>query len=374
MKILFLGPLPPPVTGHSLACKVLHDALVAEHAVQTIDLNKKEFSQGVSSVNRVVSIAGILWRIWRAREFGDVIYLTPAESIAGNMKDLVIYLACFFQLDRMVIHLHGGAGLKVLLSDRHKLLRAVNRFFLRRIAGAIVLGARHRAVFAGLVDDRKIHEVPNFAEDYLFLDDDQIQAKFSSCKPLRLLFLSNLLPGKGHIELLAALQMLAEHERSHLQVDFAGGFESVRQRDEFLLSIGGCRQFVYHGVVSGNAKLALFAQAHVFCLPTYYPYEGQPISILEAYASGCAVMTTDHSGIFDVFSDPLNGFEVLPRSAESIATVLRTILADPSGLLGLALANARTARKQYRAVKFTDAVSDVLHEATGHVDRLLPRR
>jgi glycosyltransferase involved in cell wall biosynthesis len=63
----------------------------------------------------------------------------------------------------------------------------------------------------------------------------------------------------------------------------------------------------YHGdssaciIVDGPGKKNLFSEAHIFCLPTYYPYEGQPIAILEAFASGCVVITTNHSGISDFF-------------------------------------------------------------------------
>ena len=71
--------------------------------------------------------------------------------------------------------------------------------------------------------------------------------------------------------------------------------------------------------MTGEKKRRLFAEAHVFCLPTYYSYyEGQPISILEAYASGCVVITTDHGGICDIFKDKINGFRVEKRSCLSI--------------------------------------------------------
>ena len=36
------------------------------------------------------------------------------------------------------------------------------------------------------------------------------------------------------------------------------------------------------------------------CLPTYYPMEGQPISIIEAMGFGNFIVTTNHAGIPDI--------------------------------------------------------------------------
>lgn len=38
----------------------------------------------------------------------------------------------------------------------------------------------------------------------------------------------------------------------------------------------------YHGIVGGEAKRRLLKECYIFALPTRYPNEGQPISILEA--------------------------------------------------------------------------------------------
>ena len=360
MKILFIGTLPDPITGQSLACRVLLEGLEKEHEVAVVDMGKASFRQGVSSLGRVWEVLKIIAAARRRRGAADVVYLTIAESRAGNAKDLLLYAACFSRLDRMVIHLHGGAGLRPLLARRNRLTRAVNRFFLRRLGGVVVLGERHVDIFDGLVARERIHIVPNFAEDELFIDEAAIEEKFGRLAPLRLLFLSNLLPGKGHRELVDAYAALTDEQRRTIEIDFAGGFESDAARAEFLRRIEGFPGIRYHGTVRGGAKRDLLWGAHVFCLPTYYPYEGQPISILEAYASGCAVITTDHSGIFDVFEPGENGLAVEKRSVESLARALATLAADPGSLGEIAHANLRHARENFRIPHFVESLSGLL--------------
>jgi glycosyltransferase involved in cell wall biosynthesis len=98
----------------------------------------------------------------------------------------------------------------------------------------------------------------------------------------------------------------------------------------------------------------------VFCLPTYYPYEGQPISILEAYATGCVVVTTEHSGIPEVFTDGVNGFAVKPRSADSVRQALELIARDPRRLVEIAVANRNVAHERYRTGAYLSALTAIL--------------
>ncbi|MBW7924911.1 MAG: glycosyltransferase family 4 protein [Burkholderiaceae bacterium] len=351
---LFIGPLPEPITGQSLACRVFLDALRAHADVDVVDLSKPTFRQGVDSTSRVAEVLRIVRDVRRKQRGADFIYFTIAESLAGNAKDLLIYVACFPRLDRMIVHLHGGAGMRELMRGRLGLLRRMNAFFLRRMGAIVVLGERHLDVFSGAAPDSRLRIVPNFAQDELFVEPAAIDAKFASLQPLRMLFLSNLLPGKGHAELVQAFAGLDSQRRETLRIDFAGGFESESAKREFLDSIGAHPQLQYHGTVHGERKRALFAAAHVFCLPTYYPYEGQPISILEAYASGCAVITTDHSGIFDTFADGRNGIAVAKRSPASLQAALERILDRPQDLRTIALHNRRTASEQYTTARYND--------------------
>jgi len=366
VTILFIGPLPEPVTGQSLACRVLLEGLPREHRVELIDLSKKDFRQGFSSAARLIEVLKILWGIWRKRKTANVIYLTVSESFAGNMKDLLIYLLCFSQLAHMVIHLHGGAGMRrIMLGERH-VLRGLNAFFLRRLGAVIVLGQTHVDIYRGVVPDGRIHIVPNFAEDSLFTSTERIDSKFLRPKPLRILFLSNLLPGKGHEELVEAFLALDEKMKASIEIDLAGGFESEDQKEKFLDRVAGVDKIRYHGTVAGERKRNLLDQAHVFCLPTYYPYEGQPISILEAYASGCAVITTDHSGIRDVFRNEVNGFQVKKRSVADLRTAIERAVADPERLRRMATTNLKTALTSYRTAEYKYALVKIIESvATG---------
>lgn len=352
MSILFIGPLPEPVTGQSLACKVFYDALRTKRRVEVVNLSRQGFSNGVDSLNRIGEVLSFIWQAWRKSRAADSVYFTISESLAGNLKDLLIYIACFDRLPSMAVHLHGGAGMRELLRPGNRWLRALNGFFLRRIGAVIVLGKRHVDMFDGLVEPERIHIVPNFAEDPLFIDEQAIRAKFSQTSPLRLLFLSNLLPSKGHSELVEAYRSLDAKDRDRVRVDFAGGVPSDEARAVFVRSIGDFPQLRYHGVVHGAQKLALFHDAHLFCLPTYYPYEGQPISILEAYAAGCAVLTTDHSGILDVFDAQRSGFCVAKRSVAAIRLAIEQALIDPTRLLPMALHNRTEAGKEYRTDRY----------------------
>jgi glycosyltransferase involved in cell wall biosynthesis len=362
VKILFIAPVSPPVTGQSLAAERLLQKLKKDHSVQCIDFSKGTFKQGLSSVSRVVQVSRILRQIHAKQKSADAIYLTPSQSVAGNIKDLVTYTICFKKLGRMVLHLHGG-GIKRIVFDRHPILRWINRVFLERVGGAIVLSPSLREIFAGMVPDEKIHTIANFAQDEFFLDTEQIQSKFATTEPLRLLFLSNLIKGKGFNELANAYDLLSLTSRNKVQIDFAGEFGSKREKRSFLANIRGKPAVRYHEVVQGDKKRRLLAEAHILCLPTYYAYyEGQPIAILEGYASGCAVITTNHGGIPDIFEAGRTGFYVEKQSARSIADAVERLLRKPKDLERIAVYNNSLARTLYTESRCLSSLAEVIKE------------
>jgi glycosyltransferase involved in cell wall biosynthesis len=369
MKILFIAPLPPPITGHSFASKIFLDYLVKYHQVQIVNLSKESFKSGFNSIERIIQIIKIFWEIWYKKRGVDTIYFTISESIAGSIKDLFIYFICFGSLDKMIIHLHGGAGMKEIMLNSNKIHYKINKYFISRLYGVVVLGKSHYDIYSSIFKKDKIYIVPNFASDELFLDNEEIIDKFKNLQPIRILFLSNFIEGKGYNELIEAYSLLDDNIKNNLIIDFAGGFESENQKNNFLQKVEKIAQFRYHGIVSGIEKKELFKSAHIFCLPTYYSYEGQPITILEAYASGCVVITTNHSGIHDIFCDKLNGFEVEKRSSNSIKNAIKQITIENDKLLPIALFNRAIAHKEFRTSIYCTALLRIIEEVKNPSDK-----
>jgi glycosyltransferase involved in cell wall biosynthesis len=73
----------------------------------------------------------------------------------------------------------------------------------------------------------------------------------------------------------------------------------------------------------------VFAQAQIVCLPTYYG-EGLPKSLLEAAASGCAIITTDMPGCREIVQDGVTGWLVPPRNVDELADALEQAITQPS--------------------------------------------
>jgi hypothetical protein len=173
MKILVIAPLPPPTHGQSLASDVIYKALSEQHDVQAVDMAKPIARPRWGSIGRVLPIVRVLAQVASRKRGVDRIYLSIAESLFGNLKDICIYLICYRRLDRMFIHLLGGAGMKRML-DKRGLQYRLNRVFISRLKGVIVEGQAQAATFSTLARPENIHIVHNFAEDFLFVDETSI--------------------------------------------------------------------------------------------------------------------------------------------------------------------------------------------------------
>lgn len=195
--------------------------------------------------------------------------------------------------------------------------RKANYKAIKKLSGEIVLSNSLKKILEGMIDDDKIFVVENCVDDQYLLTNQEIVEKLKSLeneKVLHVLWLSNFIRSKGYLLVLEVAKAEKERVDAGLEkrflFDFAGKFFEDSERDYFesYTKENGLEEYVtYHGIVGGEQKRALLKKCYIFTLPTRYPNEGQPISILEAMGNGMFIITTDHDGIPDIVENGVNG-------------------------------------------------------------------
>jgi glycosyltransferase involved in cell wall biosynthesis len=138
---------------------------------------------------------------------------------------------------------------------------------------------------------------------------------------------SRMLWDKGVGEFVAAVRMLKDRGvafRAALVGDSDAGNPAAVPPDQ----LGA---WVKEGVIEWWGRREdvpeVLAQANVVCLPSYR--EGLPKVLLEAAASGRAIVTTDVPGCREVVRPGVNGLVVPARDAATLATALERLLGEP---------------------------------------------
>lgn len=138
------------------------------------------------------------------------------------------------------------------------------------------------------------------------------------------LFMGRVGERKGIFDLIEAWpKVLAQVPDARLRVGGDGDLDRLRKR---LGELGIQDSVEVMGWISGNDRLQAYADADVYALPSYA--EGLPVSVLEAMASGLAVLSTNIDGTPDAIVEGETGFMHEPGDREAIAAGLIRLLSD----------------------------------------------
>ncbi|MDR0995662.1 MAG: glycosyltransferase family 4 protein, partial [Tannerella sp.] len=112
--------------------------------------------------------------------------------------------------------------------------------------------------------------------------------------------------------------------------------------------------------VSGKAKDKLFAEARVFCLPSYA--EGFPVAVLDAWSQGLPVLTTPVGGIPDWLEDGANGLLFPAGDVQALSRCLLRLIREPELRSRLGQAGRDLARSHFSLSSINTQIS-ALYEA-----------
>lgn len=361
-SVVVIAPTPPPVHGVAVMTDLLLDGLVrADRLCAHIDSrdSRQNPSMGRFAVAKATVSVRLLSRVVRElrRHQGAALYVPISQSRWALLRDGLFLYAARAMRRKRIVHLHGGHLASVL--DENRLLAC----FLRG-------GAKGRTV-GWVLTESLVPQLRHVTEPscvQVLANAVRDPATATTGKPdttdsrVNLLLISNLASGKGHEVFLSAIEKLAAY-RATFRVRLAGGGprEDVAHLCERVsaLQLAGW-DIRYEGSVAAPERADLLNWADIFVMPTEYKYEGQPLVILEALASHCAIIATAQGGIADTIDDGVEG-RLVVAEAEAVSGAIVDLAASPSVLRNAQSAARARYEKMYAPQVFFARLEAITH-------------
>ena len=251
-----------------------------------------------------------------------IIHLHTSQGL-GWLKDTVFVLAGKLARRRVIVHVHAGE-VREFYAGRTKLVRAYTRAVLRRVDAIVAVAAESHRRLERIVPAQRVLTLLNCID----VNGIAPHAWPGPDGPCMALFLGTVGPHKGAFDLVEAMGRL-KVRGCDLRLSIAGSqqrtgdLDSIRRRIKELGLEDTCQLL---GDVRGERKASALGEAKIFVLPSYG--EGLPIALIEAMASGLAVVVTPVGGVPDVITDGYNGFLVEPGDLEALADRLAALAND----------------------------------------------
>jgi len=203
--------------------------------------------------------------------------------------------------DRKIIGISHGTDLRQMRNCNN--LRSMVRPLIRDIDTALALHDEQRKQIIDIfgMDESKVSVIGSGYNDKLFNTDGREERKPGG--PVRICYAGKISRPKGVPEMLAALERLhADAGTPPFELTMAGGCQ-----DEVLkASLDSLPDYVtWLGQIPQPALAELLRRSDIFVLPSYF--EGLPLVLIEAMASGAVPVSTDLPGVKDWIDAHVNG-------------------------------------------------------------------
>jgi len=287
-------------------------------------------------------------------------YYVPAPGkTSALLRDWLVMLLCRPFFKRVILHWHAAGLAKWLETCAQIRSRSFTYSLMKSVDLSIVLSKYNRSDAEKLFP-KKIavvsNGIPNPCPDFELEILPARRARLAARQKLlsgqtlapeeqsrgggdphivHVLYLAHCTREKGAFDAMrgAALaneKLAAYHSSLRIRLTVTGSFVTPEDRIEFenlmkRSEIDKC--VVYAGFVTGAQKDKLLRTADIFCFPTFYPNENQPVNLIEAMAFGLPVVTTRWRSLPELFPAGYQGL-VDAHSPEQIADALVKLMTE----------------------------------------------
>ncbi len=302
--------------------------------------------------------------IWCRFRYGvENFYYIPAPGKPSALyRDWMVLCLCRPFFKRLILHWHAAGLGKWLETSVQIRSRSLTYHFARQADLSIVLSRyniadaekllpqRVRVVSNGIPDPcadfrQKIlpRRLARFAarEKLLSrktLSADDLHETGGDPQTVKVLYIAHCMEEKGLFDAMRAVVLanrtLAEQQSAvRLKLMAAGTFVTPEERAQFdaLMADPEFERAVdYLGFVSGEGKERALQQCDLFCFPTYYLGENQPVNLIEAMAHGLPIITTRWRSLSEMLPAEYPGL-VSIKSPDKIAAALLNVMTQETG-------------------------------------------
>lgn len=340
--LLLSSPHPRFSGGVAMHCNAL------ERVYRTRGLDVRRFYVGTgrdddNSLNAKLhglrALAATVPRFARAVE-GTTVHLNPSFTPKSLIREGAFLAIARGRGCKVVVEFHGGSP-----RDAAGGLTGAATKWLCRGADAVVV--INRIQHQQLRDrwpslEPRLHLIPNGVTVPSY--EPKATSQRFVCP--RFLFLSRLIEEKGPLDAIRAVGILRDAGK-HVALDVAGDGEAMERAKELVHQMGLGSQVTLHGRVDGEAKEVLLRQATVFLFPSYYPAEGLPVAVIEAFAAGLPVIAADIAPVNTIVEHGKTGLLVPPRQPHAIAQAMRQLTEDKATYERFSVTSRDVAEREY---------------------------
>lgn len=235
----------------------------------------------------------------------------------------------------------------------HRVTKPFTRWMWKNSARVIALTSQMESLIKKTMPELATDVIPNGVDELAFSPRPD-----SPGDKLRFLFAGRVVYQKGLVYLIRACRLVVGKGLKNFKL-FIVGNGPDRPALAREIRAGNLEDYiVLQDWMAKESMADLYRNVDVFVLPALY--EGMSNAVLEAMASGLAVIATNVSGNEELVSHGVNGFLVAPKDANALAAAIEKLLIEPGLTPRMGMQSRRMIEKSYDWDSATDKLYSLL--------------
>lgn len=317
LRIGLIGPLPPPSGGMANQTRQLAELLSAAGAnVTTVQVNapyRPAWVGRLPVLRAVFRLVPFLLALWRTAGRVDVFHIMANSGWSWHLYAAPAVWVARSRSVPVVINFHGGQAAEFL-----KGAGLVVRFTMRRTQALVVPSGFLQAVFAQFGMQASI--MPNIIDLSRFPARDPVHTSAP-----HLVVARNLELIYDNLTAIRAFQQV-QTSFPQARLTIAGSGPEAKSLRQAVQDVGLAHSVQFIGRLERDAMSALYRSADIMLNPSLA--DNMPVSVLEAWASGVPVVSTNVGGIPYLARHGLTATLVPPSDPAAMAQACLVLLSD----------------------------------------------